>query len=75
MNVTPCQDCDNVHSDTRKLAPRQWVCIRFPRLPGLNSVAPTVWTDREPFMRCVGINGGFCPLFVKRRDGQKDNGL
>lgn len=23
-------------------------------------------------MRCVGINGGLCPMFTKRRDGQKE---
>jgi len=75
VEITPCQDCDHVHEGTRKLTPTQWVCVKFPRMPGLNPVAPTVWTDREPYMRCVGINGGHCALFVRRIEGQRSNGL
>ena len=75
MDFTPCQDCDNVHEATRKMIPSKWLCVKFPRMPGLNAVAPTVWVDREPFSRCAGINSGHCPLFVKRRNGQHDNGL
>jgi hypothetical protein len=75
MNVTPCEDCDNVHAETRKQSPSRWVCMKFPRLEGLNAIAPKQWVNAEPYMRCTGINGGFCPMFVKRREGQKDNGL
>ena len=75
MPVTPSEDCDNVHAETRKQSPGRWVCVKFPRLEGLSPIAPTKWVDAEPYMRCVGINGGFCPCFVKRREGQKDNGL
>ena len=72
---TACEDCDNVHMETRKRPPSQWLCIKFPRLEGLNAVAPRAWVNAEPYMRCFGINGGFCPMFVKRREGQRDNGL
>jgi hypothetical protein len=75
MQVTPCEDCDHVHAETRKQSPSRWVCVKFPRLEGLNAIAPKQWVYAEPYMRCAGINGGFCPLFVKRREGQKDNGL
>lgn len=75
MDITPCEECDNVHEGARRLSPHQWVCVKFPRMPGLNPIAPKVWSDREPYMRCHGINGGHCPAFVKRRDGQKDSGL
>lgn len=75
MTRTPCEDCDNVHAETRKMSPGRWVCVKFPRLEGMNAVAPRKWVDTEPYMRCVGINGGFCPMFVRRRDGQKENRL
>jgi hypothetical protein len=75
MTPTPCEDCDNVHAETRKQGPSRWVCVKFPRLEGLSPVAPTAWVDKEPYMRCAGINGGFCPMFVRRRDGQKDSGV
>lgn len=72
---TACEDCDNVHESTRKQSPRQWLCVKFPRLENLNAVAPKLWVHAEPYNRCANINLGFCPLFVKRRAGQQDNGL
>lgn len=75
MTHTPCETCDNVHMETRKGHPARWLCIKFPRLEGLSPVAPKQWVDVEPYMKCSGINGGFCPLYVKRRDGQKEIGL
>ncbi len=75
MTPTACEDCDNVHAETRKQSPARWVCVRFPRLEGMNAVAPKYWVDAEPYMRCVGINGGHCPMFTPRRDGQKNLGV
>lgn len=72
---TLCETCDHVHAETRKRSPAQWLCSRFPRLEGMGFVAPKVWAEQEPYMRCVGINGGACCLWSPRRDGQKDNGL
>lgn len=43
MNITPCEDCDNVHEQSRKQSPRSWLCVKFPRLENLNAVAPTLW--------------------------------
>jgi len=68
--ATPCEECDNVHMDTRKLRPSYWVCVKFPRLEGLSAIAPKQWVKHAPYMRCEGINGGFCPLWEKRRDGK-----
>jgi len=69
-SYTYCEDCDNVEPASRKRSPTGWVCLKFPRVEGGGFVAPTVWADQEPFMRCVHINGGFCPQFVKRPEGQ-----
>jgi hypothetical protein len=65
--TTPCEECDFVHMDTRKQSFTQWQCVKFPKVRGLNPVAPNEWID-PPYMRCSGINGGFCELFAPRRN-------
>lgn len=72
MTITTCETCDHVHAETRKQSPSRWVCVKFPRLEGYSPVAPKYWVDAEPYMRCVGINGGLCPMYRERRDGQKE---
>lgn len=71
---TYCEDCDNVEPASRKRSPSSWVCLKFPRVEGGGFVAPTVWADQEPFMRCVHINGGYCPQFVPKAAGQQREG-
>lgn len=66
MTPTPCEDCDMVHSDTRKLSPHRWRCVKFPVLPGFNAVAPS-WQPDPPYARCAEINHGLCPVFKPRR--------
>jgi hypothetical protein len=73
--TTFCENCDHVHAESRKRSPQSWVCVKFPRLEGQGFVAPKVWAEMEPYMRCVNINGGACPLWAPQRNGQKDNGL
>ena len=64
---TFCEDCDNVETASRKRSPSSWLCLKFPRVEGGGFVAPKVWATAEPFMKCTGINGGWCPLFAHRR--------
>jgi hypothetical protein len=71
MASTPCEECDNVHAETRKQSYTLWQCVKFPKLRGLNPVAPNTWID-PPYMRCAGINGGFCELFTARRQPKGD---
>jgi hypothetical protein len=61
--ITFCEDCDNVESSTRSRNPNSWICLKFPRKDGHGFVSETWWSRNEPYMRCVGINGGACPLF------------
>ncbi len=56
-----------MESASRKRSPSSWVCLKFPRVEGGGFVAPKVWADMDPFMRCTGINGGACPLWAERR--------
>lgn len=72
MKQTACEDCDNVSAATRKSHPARWTCLKFPIVEGYSPVAPKMWVGSEPYMRCVGINGGKCPLFTPLRDGQME---
>jgi hypothetical protein len=65
---TYCEDCDNVEPTSRKRSPASWVCLKFPRVEGGGFVAPRVWAETDPFMRCTGINGGLCPMWTERKD-------
>lgn len=65
--TTTCESCDNVVLDTRKRQPTQWLCIKFPRENGGSFVSTSWWVEYEPYMKCVGINGGRCPFWTERR--------
>lgn len=65
---TYCEDCNHVDPVSRKRSPASWVCLKFPRVEGGGFVAPKVWAEAEPHMRCTGINGGLCQMFEPRRD-------
>jgi len=71
MPPTLCSECDNVVAETRKRTPPQWLCSKFPRLEGMGFVAPKIWAEQEPFMRCGGINGGACCCFTPKREPNK----
>lgn len=71
--ITACEDCDHVAPDTRRQSPTRWVCLKFPRIEGFSPVAPKAWVDAEPYMRCVGINGGLCPVFAPRKQPKEQS--
>ncbi len=68
MKPTPCETCDNVTAATRDKTPHYWTCIKFPRLEGMNAVAPLTWAGRDPYNRCTQINLGACPIWTPRRE-------
>ncbi|MBW3095673.1 hypothetical protein [Pseudohoeflea coraliihabitans] len=70
--ATWCSDCRNVVSDTRKRHPGSWLCRKHKRLEGMGFVDRDYWSREEPFMRCVNINGGDCPLFDPRGNDNAD---
>jgi hypothetical protein len=49
------------------------VCLKFPRIEGFSPVAPKAWVDAEPYMRCLGINGGLCPMFAPRKQPKEQS--
>lgn len=70
--ITYCADCDHPQGQSRNYQRYRWICTLFPRLEGQGFVDPGVWDKDEPYMRCIDINGGKCPLFRRRIEGQKD---
>lgn len=71
MTPTPCEDCDYVHPMTREKDIYQWMCLKFPRISGLDPVAPKKRVVKEPYNRCQSINVGFCPVWEPRREAPK----
>jgi hypothetical protein len=69
--TTFCEDCDGVVEESRKRLPSNWLCIHFRRLEGQGFVSPRAWAEMEPYMRCVNINGGACPMFSQRRQPEQ----
>jgi len=69
---TLCEDCANVHTDTRKRSPTQWLCVKHRRVAGGSFIAPNFWVETDPFLRCAAVNGGACLLFSPRRDASKE---
>lgn len=63
MKPTFCEECQFVEPGSRKRSPIYWLCTRFPRTEGMGFVSPNWWVENEPYMKCVNINGGACPLF------------
>lgn len=70
--TTTCEDCDNMHTDSRKGPSYAAICVKFPRLYGTQNVARGLWDKDAPYMRCVNINGGMCPLFTERKDNENE---
>lgn len=66
---THCSDCEHVTSESRKGKWYGWTCIKFPNLGGGGFVTNDI-RETEPYMKCVGINGGKCPLWQRRKDNQ-----
>lgn len=70
MTPTSCETCDHVSNATRSHSPYRWMCLKFPRVEGMDPVAPTLGVVLEPYNRCRNINLGHCPVWAPRRAGQ-----
>ncbi len=66
--LTYCVDCDNL-SEIQSGHPRYWMCLKFPRLiEGFGHVTKNGWDKAPPYMFCININGGNCPLFEPKKE-------
>lgn len=69
--ITLCKNCEYLHPDTNKRHEKYWLCMKCPRIETDNFL-----TDEkritEPYMYCIGINGGKCPMYKPKRTTQKE---
>lgn len=72
---TYCRDCDHVEPQSRKQHPRLWLCLQHPNIEGMGFVDPDTWVKEQPYLYCRNVNGGRCPLWKRRRDGQQELGV
>jgi hypothetical protein len=69
--IALCRDCDYVHSETRRLTPWKWRCVKAPVQleppPELRFIDPDHITS-PPYGPCTAVNhAGDCPHFTPRR--------
>ena len=68
MAETICTDCEHI-SELQSGHPRYWMCLKHPRKnDGFGNVTHTTWDKASPYMYCVDINGGECPLFEPKKE-------
>lgn len=59
-----CEDCENMHPDSRSGPSYRAFCMKFPRPNQGGYVTRTKWDKDSPFTLCNRINQvGYCPLF------------
>lgn len=64
---TYCEDCDHVQNPNEHWYKQ--MCIKFPRIEGVGFVTKT-YRETDPYMKCKDINGGACPCFTPKRNGE-----
>lgn len=67
MTPTLCEECQHVEPVSKKGHPANWLCTQAPRCEGHGFVSKTYWAEKEPYMKCYGINGGACKMFSELR--------
>lgn len=70
--MTYCDDCCHMRKPAKSAPPWNWFCGRHPRLEGFGWVTKTEWDEAVPFLKCVNVNGGACPLFEQKPDDFDD---
>ncbi len=68
--MTFCEDCEHLHPAS-KGPPWRWLCSKSPRMEGYGFITRGMWDHMDPFMLCVGINGGACPMFEQKPEPER----
>lgn len=65
MQGTRCELCEFRHEGTAKRPPWRWLCMKHLDLPwGKYVKEDGTWEPGfDPYLRCVSVNGGSCPLY------------
>ena len=68
-DITFCEFCDHVVENTRKKPGYLRLCVKHPNIwNGYGYVTKTEWDKREPYLRCIDVNGGACLLFEPEKE-------
>ena len=70
--MTDATWCDACVNRIPAKHPARDMCNRHPRHEGYGFVRKGEWDDFPPFLFCRDVNGGGCPLFEPKRDGEDD---
>lgn len=70
--LTLCKECNNLYVASKNDQPGRWMCIKHKRLPVFGFVTHEAWENFPPYLFCRDVNGGACPLFRPKRDGQME---
>lgn len=66
--TTYCESCDHVSRAREGTPSYRWLCLKHPNDAGFGFVTREFWDKDDPYLRCVNVNGGNCPLFEKRKE-------
>ena len=68
MDFTVCENCKHCDSSAKHSA--YWLCMKHKRADGFGFVTTDKWDDKEPYLYCRHVNGGYCPLFEEAKNEQ-----
>ena len=71
MESVYCEDCDFVHTASRREPPWRWLCTKFKRSPdeGYGYVTRGTWDNAPPYRFCRHVNPvGQCSTFEPKRE-------
>ena len=71
--VTRCENCEHLHPTSRgERRERTALCMAHPKLVRADLVFNGIIDKDTPFMRCIDINGGACPMYKPRIVGESE---
>ena len=65
--ITFCQTC--AHPVEKKGPTHLWMCLKHQNHGGQGFVSEEFWEGDRPYLRCVTVNGGACPLYEEAPEG------
>lgn len=61
--MTICMQCKHLYKVRESDPWYRWLCMKHPRLQGLNAVTGDDTLQSPPYLFCRDVNGGACPLY------------
>ena len=65
---TLCENCEHLHPISAKRPPWRWICMKHRDMPwGKYIKEDGTWDGFDPYLQCVRVNGGACPLYEPKK--------